>query len=218
MRNKLFRDLLITMALCTLLLWGAFAYSHDLHSTVEKIFIGFFYTAIFFFFIEDLPQKLRQRKYKKIIVKELRYTLSVIQNLVKSLNINSENLLERAQDLIKNSPEPILIHDVHRSEIYSQAHKLETINYKSIGDYLSFTQKKIKQVKRRLEKFTFVVDTELLDMIIEIEKFQLSWMSEILKEKTHPQMEPGDIIPDLWVILDLEERITKYLKRYRIKG
>ena len=147
-KSKILRDMIIMMALCVFLLWGAFSYSHNADATVEKIFIGFFYTAIFFFFIEDLPQKLRQRKYKKIIVKELHYTLSVIQNLVKSLNINSENLLERAQEFIEESPQPITIHDVHRSEIYSQAHKLETIDYKSVGDYLFLTQKKVKQVKQ----------------------------------------------------------------------
>ncbi len=217
MKNKLLQDTIIIIILCAFLLWGAFNYSHDSDATIEKIFIGFFYTAIFFFFIQDLPEKLRQQKYKKIISKELYYTLSVVRNLTKSLNLTQDNIGQRAHELIHNSPEKITVHDVHRSETYSRAHKLETLDYQSAGGYLSYSQKKIKQVKRRLEKFTFVVDTKLLDLIIEIEKFQLSWISEILKDQVNPAIYPDDIIPDLQIILDLEKHLGFYLKHNRIK-
>jgi len=214
MNNKLTRDIIIITILCGALLWGAFQFSHDTSATVEKIFIGFFYSLLFFFLIEDLPVKLRQNKYRKIIFKELLYTDAVIKNLIHSLKIRDANLPVRAKELIHASPEKITIHDVHRSEIYSRAHKLETLDYQSIGGYLSFAQRKIKQVKRRLEKFTFVVDTQLLDLIIEVEKFQLSWISEILKDKVNPAIFPQDIVPDLQVILDLEIQLETYIHKH----
>ena len=216
MKNRLHRDILITVIISVLFLSLAFMFSHNSSETLEKIFIGLFYTTIFFFFIEDLPKRLKQRKYHKLIRKELEYTLLVLENLISSLSLTTSgrNLKKKAALLLKLSPQKITVHDVHRSDNFSQAHRLETMSYKSVGEYFEITQKKIKQVKRRLEKFTFFVDSELLEIIIDIEKFHLSWISEILKEKVKDDIPPEAIVEDLRLILELRSELKKYMKKY----
>ncbi|HEY5713807.1 MAG TPA: hypothetical protein VIT68_00455 [Candidatus Gracilibacteria bacterium] len=216
MKYRLLRDTIIAITLCSIFLGGAFYMSNDHNLTIEKILIGLFYTTLFFFVIDDLPKRLKQYKYHKLIRKELEYTLLILENLIDSLSLTSsgKNLKKKAALLLKLSPQKITVHDVNRSDNFSQAHRLETVSYLSIGEYLHTTQKKIKQVKRRLEKFTFFVDSELLEIIIDIEKFHLSWISELLKTKPKDNIPPEAIVGDLKIIVDLRSELKKYLKKY----
>lgn len=213
MRSILQDFLLITIALVMIV--TAFFISHDTTETIEKVLIGFSYTIIFFILIEHIPNRIKQKRYAELIEQELIFGLTIIENLKKTLNIDKNNVRKRTEEFLKNSPQPIKTTLIHEATVHH--HKTEvtrTMQYASVGHLMDSAQKKMKQLKRRLEKFTFFVESELLEIIIDIEKFHLSRCSEVLKTKPiNPSVE--ELLPEFEHILDLEDEIRAYLQGKR---
>ena len=211
MKERLKDIILILLAIAMLL--GAFWVGKDTMATTEKVLIGFSYTIFFFVLIEHIPNRIKQQRYGALIRQELVLALNLISNVREALNISPKNVQKKTEGYIKNRPQSIRAKSIQEAPLSSEIESIQTIEYPSIGMFLELTQKKIKQVKRRLEKFTFFVESELLEIIIDIEKFHLSRSSELLKDnKIHASVEA--VLPEFKHILVLESKIKAYLEKH----
>ena len=191
----------------------AFFISHDTTATIEKVLIGFSYTIVFFILIEHIPNRIKQKRYAELIRQELIFGQNILENLIKTLGITEENIEKKTKAFLLNSPQPIRTKQIHEATLHhNKAETNRVIQYSNVGELMDGAQKKMKQLKRRLEKFTFFVESELLEIIIDIEKFHLSRCSEILKTKPiTPVVE--ELLPEFEHLLDLEKEIRKYLQK-----
>lgn len=210
MQSKL-KDIFLFLIAIGMLV-GAFFISNDKTATVEKVLIGFSYTIVFFILIEHIPNRIRQQRYAALIEQELLLCLSIITNIREALKIDKKNVKKKTQSLITNRPQPITAKLVHEAPLSAEIQSVQTVKFQSVGAFLELSQKKIKQVKRRLEKFTFFVESELIEIIIDIEKFHLSRSNEVLKNSDTP-IALEEILPEFEHLLMLEEKLTGYLEK-----
>lgn len=191
----------------------AFFIGDNTMATLEKVLIGFSYTIVFFVLIEHIPNRIKQQRYGSLIRQELVLGLNLVSNVREALKIDPKNVKKKTEGFIKNNPQPIKAKSIQEAPLSAEIQSIRMVQYPSIGMFLERTQKKIKQVKRRLEKFTFFVESELLEIIIDIEKFHLSRSSEVLKTNDHTAS-LEEILPEFEHILILEKKIREYLEKH----
>lgn len=210
--RPILQDVFLT-AIAIGMIISAFIISHDTSETIEKVLIGFSYTIIFFILIEHIPNRIKQKRYAQLIRQELIFGHSILQNLIQTLEITPENVEKKAKAFLRDSPQPIRTLQIHEATLHHNKAEINRISqYPNVGALIDAAQKKMKQLKRRLEKFTFFVESELLEIIIDIEKFHLSQCSEVLKTKPlTPSVE--ELLPEFEHLLDLEKEIREYLEK-----